>query len=273
MDKIEEFKKEVKENISRIGNDADLHALSRFWVRAIAPYNYAYNFCWLGRPIIQFPQDIVAMQEIIWTVKPDLIIECGIAHGGSLIMSASILALIEYQDALNKNRNLDPKNPTSKVLGVDIDIRKHNKKEISNHAMASRIDMIEGSSISKDTIEKVHVYADGAKKILLFLDSNHTHNHVLSELIAYAPLVSQGSYCVVFDTLIEDMPAEMFFNRPWGKGDNPKTAVWKYIEYIKREQPKGIDGCPLSFTIDKTYENKLLITSSPNGFLKRELST
>jgi len=241
------FSEEVQANIDRISADKTLTKLSLDWILETAPYKYSYNFSWLGLPIIQYPQDIVAMQEIIWQVKPDLIIETGIAHGGSLIFSASMLALLEISGKIKKGR----------VLGIDIDIREHNRIEIEKHPLVSKIKMIQGSSIDEDIIRQVRDFAKDYKNILIILDSNHTHKHVLAELNAYAPLVSKGSYCVVFDTIIEDMPDDMFPDRPWGKGNNPKTAVWEYLKTHKE------------FEIDKSKENKLLITVAPGGYLKR----
>ncbi|MFA6321559.1 MAG: cephalosporin hydroxylase family protein [Candidatus Omnitrophota bacterium] len=211
------------------------------------PTKYSYNFRWLGRPIIQYPQDIIAMQEIIWRVKPDLIIETGIAHGGSIVFSASMLALLEISGAIDRG----------KVLGIDIDIRKHNKSEIEKHPLSKKIHMIQGSSVDEGVIRQVYDFAKSYKNILVALDSNHTHEHVLAELKAYAPLVTKGSYCVVFDTIIEDLPDGMYPDRPWGKGNNPKTAV---REYLKSHT---------EFEIDKKMENKLLITVVPDGYLKR----
>ena len=208
---------------------------------------YSYNFSWLGRPIIQYPQDIVAMQELIWSVQPDLIIETGIAHGGSLIFSASML---ELNAACGGP-------PDAEVLGVDIDIRAHNRAAIEAHPMFKRITMIEGSSIAPDIIAQIKAKAAGQQRVLVCLDSNHTHDHVLAELEAYAPLTSVGSYCVVFDTIIEDMPAGSFPDRPWDQGNNPKTAVWEYL----KTHPE--------FEIDKSIPHKLLITVAPDGFLKR----
>lgn len=257
MDEIERFKAEVEANIESLGQDADLQALSRVWVREISRHKYAYNFRWLGRPAIQFPNDAWAMQEIIWTVRPDLIIETGIAHGGSLVFSASMLALLELCDAAERKETLDPLKPTRKVLGIDIDIRAHNRAAIEAHPMASRIEMIQGSSISAEVIEQVKAIAGKYSKILICLDSNHTHEHVLAELEAYAPLTSRGSYCVVFDTLVEDMPADMFPDRPWGPGNNPKTAVHEYL----KSHPE--------FTIDKAIDHKLLISVAPDGYLRR----
>lgn len=231
-------------------------AAKRFMNETIVA-KYSYQFSWQSRPIIQYPQDIVAMQELIWSVKPDLIIETGIAHGGSLIFSASMLALLDMCDAIESGQTMDPKVSKRKVLGVDIDIRQHNREAIEAHPMASRIEMIQGSSIAPEIIQQVHQFANKYSRILICLDSNHTHDHVLGELEAYAPLTSVGSYCVVFDTVVEDLPKEMFPDRPWGPGDNPKTAVWKYLETHSE------------FEIDKSIDNKLLITVAPDGYLKR----
>jgi len=220
-------------------------------------YKYSYNFTWLSRPIIQYPQDIVAMQELIWQVKPDLIIETGIAHGGSLVMSASMLALLDYCDAVDAGHIFDPRATHRRVLGIDIDIRAHNRTAIEAHPMSHRIDMLQGSSISPEIIAQVNKIAHRYRHILICLDSNHTHDHVLAELQAYTPLVTKGSYCVVFDTIIEDMPENSFPDRPWGKGNNPKTAVREFL--------KLNDG----FEIDKGIQDKLLITVAPDGYLKR----
>lgn len=226
-------------------------------MRASTEPKYSYNFSWMGRPIIQYPQDMVAMQELIWLIKPDLIIETGIAHGGSLIYSASMLAQLDMCDAIEAGISFNPKESLRKVLGIDIDIRDHNRAAIEAHPMASRIQMIQGSSIAPEIIEQVKQVASGYKRILVCLDSNHTQEHVLAELEAYAPLTSVDSYCVVFDTIVEDLPAEMFPDRPWGPGDNPKTAVWEYL----KAHPE--------FEIDKHIEHKLLITVAPDGYLKR----
>ena len=252
------FKKEVRANIEGIANDEQLKQKTLDWmIHAGGKHGYSYNFSWLGRPIIQYPQDMVGMQELIWTVRPDLIIEMGIAHGGSLILNASMLALLEYAEAVESGNTLDPSQPRRRVLGVDIDIREHNRAAIEAHPMSGSIDMIEGSSIEADTIARVREHAAGFDTILLVLDSNHTHAHVLAELEAYADLTSVGSYCVVFDTLVEDTPDEYFADRPWGKGDNPKTAVWEFL----KTHPE--------FEIDKEIEAKLLITVAPDGFLRR----
>jgi cephalosporin hydroxylase len=257
MNSIEQFREEVLCNIKGLSGDHDLQALSRIWVREITPHKWAYNFSWLGRPAIQFPNDAWAMQELIWQIKPDLIIETGIAHGGSLIFSASMLAQLDLCDAIEAGETLDPKISRRKVLGIDIDIRAHNRAAIEAHPMSSRIQMIQGSSVAPDVIEQVHAIAANYSRILVCLDSNHIHDHVLAELNAYAPLTSKDSYCVVFDTIVEDMPAEMFPDRPWGPRNNPKTAVWEYL----KAHPE--------FEIDKSIQHKLLITVAPDGYLKR----
>lgn len=241
MNEVEKFDAEVAENIRDLGHSQDLQELGLDFVGRTAPAKYSYNFKWMGRPIIQFPQDIVAMQELLWDIQPDLVIETGIAHGGSLIFYASMLELI------GKGR----------VLGIDIDIRPHNRHEIEKHPMAGRIDMIEGSSIDETLAADVTERAESAETVLVVLDSNHTHAHVLQELQLYAPLVSVGSYCVVFDTVVEDMARDAFPDRPWGHGDNPKTAVHEFLGQDRR------------FVVDASIHQKLLITVAPDGYLKR----
>jgi cephalosporin hydroxylase len=210
------------------------------FIKELAYARYSANFSWLGRPVIQIPQDLMAMQEIIWSIQPDAIIETGIAHGGSLIFYASMLELIG----------------NGKVIGIDIDIRTHNRIEIEKHPLYKKITMIEGSSISQDVINKVRSLINDATTVMVCLDSNHTHAHVLRELELYAPLVTPGSYCVVFDTGIEDLPQHMIIDRPWGPGNNPKTAVWEFLKTNDR------------FVIDKDIETKILITSAPDGYLR-----
>lgn len=239
---IKQFKKEVERNIERLGKNKKLKTQAiKFAIKA-AFNSYLYNFTWLGRPIIQYPQDIVAMQELIWKVKPDLVIETGIAHGGSLILSASILEMLGGK---------------GKVLGIDIDIREHAKKEIKKHRMFRRIKMIGGSSTEPKVINWVEKIVKGKKSVLIFLDSNHTHAHVFRELELYSPFVTKGSYVVVFDTLIEYTPKGSNKNRPWDRGNNPMTAVRAFLKTHK------------NFVVDKEIENKLLITSAPSGFLRR----
>jgi cephalosporin hydroxylase len=252
-----EFEKEVNERIAALAQNGQLSELALEFTKLSILPKYSYNFFILGRPIIQYPQDIVAMQELIWQVKPDLIIETGIAHGGSLILNSSMLALLDLCEAIESGLSINPRHSKRKVLGIDIDIRTHNREAIEAHPMASRIQMIQGSSIAPEIISQVREVAKGYQRVLVYLDSNHTHDHVLAELNAYAPLTSVGSYCVVFDTIVEDMPADMFPDRPWGPGNNPKTAVWEYL----KTHPE--------FEIDNSIRQKLLITVAPDGWLKR----
>ena len=226
-------------------------------MRASTLPRYCYNFSWLGRPIIQYPQDVVAMQELIWQVRPDLIVETGIAHGGSLILSASMLALLDLCEAIETGATLDPRTSRRRVLGIDIDIRAHNREAIAAHPMASRIQTIEGSSIDGGIIAQVHTIAAAHQRVLVCLDSNHTHDHVYAELEAYAPLTSTGSYCVVFDTIVEDLEPHLLGPRPWKPGNNPKTAVHQFLT----QHPE--------FKIDASIHDKLLITVAPDGYLRR----
>lgn len=251
------FQNEVTERIAANGGNAELRASAAAFMALSTAPKYSYNFAWLGRPIIQYPQDMVAMQELIWSIRPDLVIETGIAHGGSLILSASMLALLDMCDAIEAGSSFDPRSSKRKVLGVDIDIRAHNRAAIEAHPMASRIQMIQGSSIATEIVAQVRAVAAGYQRILVCLDSNHTHSHVLQELQHYAPLTSVGSYCVVFDTIIEEFPKEAYPDRPWGPGDNPRTAVREYL----RDHPE--------FTVDEAIDNKVLISVAPGGYLRR----
>ena len=239
-DPIKQFEEERRDRVASFGENSELKKAAHDFNVVSNRDMYSYNFSWMGRPIIQYPQDMIAMQEIIWDLKPDLIIETGIAHGGSLIYYASLLELIGKGE----------------VLGVDIDIRAHNKAEIENHPMFKRIKMLQGSSVDSEMIDKVKQEAEGKETVLVLLDSNHTHEHVLEELELYNQFVTLGSYLVVFDTIIEDMPAGMY-DRAWDKGNNAKTAVWKFLEQNS------------NFEIDKQIDNKLLISVAPEGYLKR----
>lgn len=241
MNQTKLFEKEKKLNITKQGSDESLLKLALKYINDSAKYKYVYNFLWLGRPIIQFPQDMVAIQEIIWRVKPDFIIETGIAHGGSIIFSASILEMIGSK---------------GRIIGIDIDIRKHNRIAIVKHPLYKRITMLEGSSVELEIVRKVTEMTKG-KKTMVFLDSLHTHSHVLKELNLYSKLVSKGSYLVVFDTVVQFMNKKSFPNRPWDKNDNPYTAVQEFL--IKNKH----------FIIDSEIDNKLLISSAPMGYLKR----
>jgi len=239
MDPVKAFQLEREERIKSFGNNKALKEAAHQFNIVSNQEKYSYNFSWMGRPIIQYPQDMIAMQEIIWQHKPDLIIETGIAHGGSLIYYASIMELIGKGE----------------IVGIDIDIRPHNRKEIESHPMFNRIHLIEGSSMDQQIVDRVAAFASGKGTVLVCLDSNHTHEHVLEELKLYSPFVTSGSYLVVFDTIIEDMPKGMY-DRPWDVGNNAKTAIWKFLETNN------------GFEIDQMIDNKLLISVAPEGYLK-----
>ena len=246
------FKKECKEFAYKQSNDEKFKKLSKEWFTLSEDFKYSYNFEWLGRPIIQYPQDIVATQEVIFEVKPDLIIETGIAHGGSLIFSSSQLCILDVMDGI------DPRTSSRKVLGIDIDIREHNRSAIDNHPLSFKIDMLQGSSIDEKIVEQVKDFAKDYKNILVFLDSNHDENHVLGELNAYANLVSKNSYCIVYDTCIDELPPGSFPNRSWDVGNSPMSAIKKWLP----NNP--------NFEIDKEVDQKLMLSVAPLGYLKRK---
>ncbi|WP_404384798.1 cephalosporin hydroxylase family protein [Caenispirillum salinarum] len=237
------FAAEVKGNVEGLGRDPVMKDLTAQWFRRSTDHKYSYNFRWMGRPLIQYPQDMVALQEIVWDTQPDIILETGIAHGGSLIYSASLLRLLGGDHR--------------KVIGIDIEIRPHNRKAIEEHPMAPMIEMIEGSALDQAVVDQATALIPEGARVMVLLDSNHTHDHVLGELRLYAPLVTPGCYCVVYDTVVEDLPAEFSDDRPWGPGDNPKTAVHAYL--------KETDA----FQIDHALEDKIQITVAPDGWLKR----
>ena len=242
MSEVAKFLEQVSSNIQRLKGATELQERSRTWLRDVGPLGYAYNFTWLGRPIIQVPQDVMAMQELIWRIKPEIIIETGVAHGGSLIFYASMLELV---------------GGSGRVLGVDIDIRSHNRAAIVDHPMARRIDLLQGSSIDAGIVRDVRKRAEGKSPVLVILDSNHTHQHVLEELHAYAPLVTKGSYVVVMDTAIEDLPSDAFKDRPWGPGNSPRSAVHAFL------------AGNAAFGVDADIDAKLLISVAPGGYLRR----
>lgn len=240
-DPISQFAQDAEARVRANAQNRPLRDAGRLFMEASTLPKYCYNFSWLGRPIIQYPQDIIAMQEIIWRVQPELIIETGVAHGGSAVFYASML------DLLGGDR---------RVVAVDVEIRPHNRQAIEAHPMFRRITLIEGSSIDEAVVAELRRHAAGRKAVLVCLDSNHTHDHVLRELQLYSPLVTPGSYLVVFDTIVEDLPDDFFPDRPWGKGNNPKTAVHQFLKTTDR------------FQIDRDIADKLLVTVCPDGFLR-----
>ncbi|MCP5055407.1 MAG: cephalosporin hydroxylase [bacterium] len=241
MGENERFRDEVRRNIAALGEHPELREEILEWAIKAAPFGYVYNFTWMGRPIIQYPQDVMAMQEIAWKVQPDLIIETGVARGGSILFYASLLELMGGD---------------GRVLGIDIDIRGHNRAEMEQNRFFHRVDLVEGSSVSAEVLAQVRELAVGKERILVCLDSNHTHEHVMKELELYAPFVTPGSYMVVCDTVVEDMPAHLSEGKPWGPGDSPKTAVHEFLATTDR------------FEIDAAIVDKIQLTVAPDGYLR-----
>jgi len=249
LDPNERFRAECADEVRAQGADKGFWASTQDWIDCSMHSKYSYHFEWMGRPIIQYPQDIVAMQEIIFRVQPDLVIETGIAHGGSMILYASLLEL-----------NAMSGGPVDAgVVGIDIEIRSHNRSAVEAHPMAGRITMLEGSSTADVTVEEVRRLADGRERVIVCLDSLHSHDHVLAELEAYAPLTSVGSYCVVFDTIAERLPQAYFdsADRRCAPGDSPMTALQAFLV----DNPE--------FEVDHSISDKLLITVAPGGYLRR----
>ena len=256
-EKVSSFYNARNKRILSYKNNDDWQKVNYNWMIHAFENKYMYNFDWLGRPIIQMPSEMIAIQELIWQLRPDLIIETGIAHGGSLMLSASMLALIDYCDAIANNTTINPKQNNRLVIGVDVDVRSHNREMINKHPLSNKIKIFEGSSIDKKILSDICKISSKFKRVLVFLDSNHTHDHVLQELNNYSGFVSKDSYCVVFDTIIEDLPKNFFPDRPWDKGNSPKSAINEFLKYNKE------------FQIDYQLSDKLLNTASPLGFLKR----
>ena len=256
FDPISTSKEGCKEEINKQSQDQLFLELSQNWMNQSWKHKYTYHFNWLGRPIIQMPQDILALQEIIWDIKPDLIIETGIAHGGSLCLTASLLALLELEEM--KNNSIDHNEVRKrKVIGIDIDIRKHNRELIEKHFLSDKIEMIESSSVKQDTFNKVKSLSKDYRNILVMLDSNHTESHVLKELNLYSSLITKNSYCIVFDTIVEKMDSEFSKNRPWNKKNSPQSAIQKFLK--KNDE----------FIVDKTIDKKIILSMAPGGFLKK----
>ncbi len=248
-DKVAEHFDEVEKRISDQSSNEKLNSAAQNFIQESHSAKYSYNFTWLGRPIIQYPEDILAVQEIIWKCKPDIIVETGVAHGGSLILTASLLSLLDIQDGI-----VPPESKKS-VIGIDIDIRNHNRVEIENHFLSSKITLLEGSSIDESIVAQVNNLIWPGAKVMVFLDSNHSHEHVLQELELYSKFVSPDSYLVVFDTVVEELPKGSQVNRPWDVGNNPMTALKEWL-------PSNS-----GFQIDDSITNKILITVARDGYL------
>ena len=254
---MSDYEVERQRRIEENRHNDSLQRTARRFLEEGCRSKYSYNFSWLGRPIIQYPQDMVALQEIVWAVRPNLIIETGIAYGGSIVFSASLLALLTVCDESSLQDDFREQFKKRRVVGVDIDIRQHNRVAIEKHPLSEMITMIEGPSVDPETIEKVKTIATDYERVLVCLDSNHTHTHVLNELNAYASLTTVGSYCIVSDTVIEDLPANSFPDRPWSRGNNPKTAVWEFL----KDHPE--------FEIDRDIEDRFQITACRDGYLRK----
>ena len=240
MDDTLSFRRDVERRIAENRDNAPLRSATATWMEEADAAEYEYNFSWLGIPVIQYPQDLVAYQELIWSVRPEWIVETGVARGGSVVFAASMLALL---------------GGAGRVVGVDIDVRPHNRRRIEEHPMAERITLIEGSSTDAAVVRQVAELVSD-KRTLVVLDSNHTHEHVLEELRAYAPMVEEGSYLVVCDTSIASLPGNGYPDRPWSAEDNPATAVTAFLAETDR------------FVVDEERDHQLLITSNPGGFLR-----
>jgi cephalosporin hydroxylase len=241
---MSDFPAEVVARQQANRENAPLQARAKdFFVTSHAA-QYSYNFTWLGRPIIQYPQDLGTLQQIVWTVQPEVIIETGVAHGGSLIFYASLLALNELCGGPSG----------ALVFGIDVEIRAHNRQAIRAHPLSNRIVLLEADSLSPMAGQMARALAEG-KRTLVCLDSLHTHRHVLGELETYAPLVSPGSYCVVFDTIVDALPRPQ--HRPWGPGNSPHSAVQAYLT----THPE--------FEVDRAIEDALVLTANPGGYLLR----
>ena len=221
-------------------------AASRAWVRAGWDSKYVYSFAWMGRPIIQLPEDMIRLQEVIWDLKPDVLVETGVAHGGSLIFYASLF------EAMGHGR----------VVGIDIEIRPHNREAIESHPMKKRIELLEGSSTAPEIVEQVKSMVKPGETVLVVLDSNHTKDHVLSELRAYGPLVSVGSYIVATDGVMEQVQGGPRTDSDWD-WNNPKAAAHAFVAEDSRfviEEPTF----PFNEGVVTTR-----VTYWPDAFIKR----
>jgi len=264
-----QFRREVEQNLAALGSAKAFQEASRSWIRDSLAFRYSYNFSSAGRPIIQYPQDMVAITELIWTVRPDVIVETGVAHGGSLLQSASALTLLDYCDAVAAHAVLTPTQSRRRVIGIDIDIRPHNRRAIEGHPLSHKIELIAGSSIDPETVASVIARLERHEKVMILLDSNHTDSHVYAELEAYAPLVSVGSYCVVFDSIIEFLPTDQYPDRPWGPGNSPLSAARRYLSRIAQDHVVAADGKRLKLEIDSAIDAKLMISVAPEGYVRR----
>jgi cephalosporin hydroxylase len=236
-----EFEAQKRHDAAALAKDVELTAAALDVFARADEHSYSYLWSWLGVPIIQIPQDILVVQEIVWAHRPQLIIETGVARGGSVILFSSLLELIGE----------------GTVVGIDVDIRAHNRATIEEHPMSKRVRLVEGSSTDQRIVEEIAAMASSVDRVMVVLDSNHTHEHVSKELELYADFVTPGQFLVVADTVVESLPPQAHRPRDWGPGNNPATAL---AEFLARRH---------DFAVDDFIDNKLLMSSSPGGYLRR----
>lgn len=238
----EDLEKQKRENAGAQRQDEGLARIAHDFVVKSDQYGYGYQWTWCGLPVIQMPQDIVVTQEIIWACKPDVIIETGIAWGGSIALYASLLQLIGK----------------GKVVGVDLNLMNHVADQIMGLPFASgRVHLYKGSSVDPDIVSRIRAHVSPGQSVMVLLDSNHTHEHVFEELKIYAPLVTKGQFLIVSDTIVEEIPVQEHRPRPWGPGNNPKTALRAYL----RDHPE--------FEVDSYINAKALLTYSPDAYCRK----
>ncbi len=236
----EQFDADKIKNATSLGKDEELQKLALELIEKSDKHYHAYQWTWLDLPIIQSTEDILAAQELVWKVKPDVIIETGIAWGGSIVFYASLLQLIGK----------------GKIVGIDVALPQKNIDKIMSYPFSDRIELIQGSAVDQSIVDLAASHIKEGQTVMLMLDSNHTHEHVLKELEMYSHLVTKDSYIIVSDTIVEDIPTQEHRPRPWGPGDNPKTAVNAFL--------KGNDR----FVLDEYYNNKILVTFDKGGYLR-----
>lgn len=245
QDDREAFARHSRDQSVALGKDKVVFDASTNFMLKLDPYDYSYLWTWMGVPIIQMPADVLATQEVIWATQPDIIIETGVARGGSVLFMASLLQL------LGKGQ----------VIGVDIDIRAHNRDTIENHPMSHRVTLVEGGSTAPETLAAVKALIPEGARVMVILDSDHSRDHVLAECLAYAPLVTEGCYMVVADTMIghvDESDAPRKRSKLWFKGNEPLTALRMFLSENA------------SFEVDEVLNGKLVVSSSPGGYIRRK---
>ena len=237
----DEFRTLLNEEAAKMNRDASLSGEAKKVLSDADHYHWVHQTSWMGEPILNLPQDMFAMQEIIYRTRPDFIVESGVAWGGSLLFYSTLMEILGGK----------------LIIGIDVFIPDDLKERIGSHEkLSKRIRWINDSSTSEETLSKVKEIVGDSRKVLVFLDSDHTHEHVLTELNLYAPLIGKGQYIICGDTIVEDVPEQKHRPRAWGPGNNPKTALMSFLDQNDR------------FEVDQNLENKLLFTCNPGGYLK-----